>query len=129
MESKSTNTFKLIRHACTPSATCCMKHFSAHVALQEATTAFQNAVLRIRKKMDYATIPWATFTDPEVAGVGITEARAKAEEIPCRVYRVGFEQGRPQLSLTGMHRRFRQGRHVAGRKDPGRQPSPAGTRA
>ena len=57
-----------------------MKHFSAHVALQEATVAFQNAVLRIRKKMDYATIPWATFTDPEVAGVGITEAQAKADE-------------------------------------------------
>ncbi len=67
-----------------------MKHFSAHVAEQEALTAFQNAVLRIRKKMDYATIPWATFTDPLVAGVGITEARAKAEEIPCRVHRLSF---------------------------------------
>jgi pyruvate/2-oxoglutarate dehydrogenase complex dihydrolipoamide dehydrogenase (E3) component len=68
-----------------------LKHFSAHVALQEATTAFQNAVLRIRKKIDYATIPWSTFTDPEVAGVGMTEARAKALEIPCRAYRVGFD--------------------------------------
>jgi pyruvate/2-oxoglutarate dehydrogenase complex dihydrolipoamide dehydrogenase (E3) component len=69
-----------------------LKHFSAHVAEQEAMTAFQNAVLRIRKKMDYATIPWATFTDPVVAGVGITDAHAMAEEIPCRVYRVGFAE-------------------------------------
>jgi pyruvate/2-oxoglutarate dehydrogenase complex dihydrolipoamide dehydrogenase (E3) component len=69
-----------------------MKHFSAHVAEQEAMTAFQNAVLRIRKKMDYASIPWATFTDPVVAGVGMTETRAKSEEIPCRVYRVGFDE-------------------------------------
>lgn len=69
-----------------------MKHFSSHVALQEATVAFQNAVLRIRKKIDYATIPWATFTDPEVAGIGITEARAKAAELPCRVYRLGYGQ-------------------------------------
>jgi pyruvate/2-oxoglutarate dehydrogenase complex dihydrolipoamide dehydrogenase (E3) component len=69
-----------------------MKNFSAHVALQEATIAFQNAVLRIRKKMDYATIPWATFTDPEVAGVGITEERAKADELPCRAFRLGFGQ-------------------------------------
>jgi pyruvate/2-oxoglutarate dehydrogenase complex dihydrolipoamide dehydrogenase (E3) component len=69
-----------------------MKRFSAHVALQEATIAFQNAVLRFRKKMDYATIPWATFTDPEVAGVGITEAQAKADEIPSRVYRLGYDQ-------------------------------------
>ncbi len=67
-----------------------MKHFSANVAEQEAMTVFQNAVLRIRKKMTYATIPWATFTDPMVAGVGITEADAMAKEIPCRVYRVGF---------------------------------------
>jgi pyruvate/2-oxoglutarate dehydrogenase complex dihydrolipoamide dehydrogenase (E3) component len=69
-----------------------MKHFSAHVALQEATVAFQNAVLRIRKKMDYTTIPWATFTDPEVAGVGITEERAKADELPCRAFRVELGQ-------------------------------------
>ena len=69
-----------------------MKHFSAHVALQEATTAFQNAVLRLRKRMDYSAIPWSTFTDPEVAGVGMTEARARAEEIPCRVHRVGFDE-------------------------------------
>ena len=69
-----------------------MKHFSAHVAEQEAMTAFQNAVLRIRKKMDYTTIPWATFTDPTVAGVGITEARAEALEVPHRVYRVGFAE-------------------------------------
>jgi pyruvate/2-oxoglutarate dehydrogenase complex dihydrolipoamide dehydrogenase (E3) component len=67
-----------------------MKHFSAHVAEHEAMTAFQNAVLRIRKRMDYTAIPWATFTDPEVAGVGTTEGRARAEEVPCRVYRVGF---------------------------------------
>ncbi len=69
-----------------------MKHFSAHVAEQEALTAFQNAVLRIRKKMDYTTIPWVTFTDPTVAGVGITEARACAEEVPHQVHRVGFDE-------------------------------------
>lgn len=67
-----------------------MKHFTAHVAEQEATVAFENAVLRMRKRVDYATIPWATFTDPEVAGIGITEGRAMAEELPARVYRVGF---------------------------------------
>ena len=69
-----------------------MKHFSTHVALQEATVAFQNAVLRICKKMDYALIPWATFTDPVVSGVGLTEARARAAELPCRAYRLGFDQ-------------------------------------
>ena len=42
--------------------------------------------------MDYTTIPWATFTDPEVAGVGITEERARADELPCRAFRLGFDQ-------------------------------------
>ena len=69
-----------------------MKHFSAHVAEQEAAVAFQNAVLRMHKKVNYDSIPWATFTDPEVAGIGITEATANALELPCRVYRVGFDK-------------------------------------
>ena len=32
---------------------------------------FQNAVLRIPKRIDYAAIPWTTFTDPELASVGV----------------------------------------------------------
>ncbi len=69
-----------------------MKHFSAHVAEQEAAVAFQNAVLRMHKKVDYDTIPWVTFTDPEVAGIGITEAQASELNLPCRVYSLGFDK-------------------------------------
>src|ERR1017187_3308697 len=69
-----------------------MKHFSVQVAEQEATVAFQNAVLRMHKKVDYDSIPWATFTDPEVAGIGITRAQANALELPCRVCRLGFDK-------------------------------------
>ena len=96
-----------------------MKHFSAHVALQEAMTAFQNAVLRIRKKMDYSAIPWATFTDPMVAGVGTTLARAKAEEVPCQVYRIGFDEI-DRAVIDGQDGRLRQGRRITDRKDTGR---------
>ena len=53
--------------------------------------AFQNAVLRRRRKMDYTHLPWATFLDPEVATVGLSEDRAKAEEIDHRVYKVAYE--------------------------------------
>jgi pyruvate/2-oxoglutarate dehydrogenase complex dihydrolipoamide dehydrogenase (E3) component len=66
------------------------RHQYAHFAECEAAVAFQNAVLRIRKKMDYSGIPWATFVDPEVASVGITQARAEEERRPVRVYRVSF---------------------------------------
>jgi pyruvate/2-oxoglutarate dehydrogenase complex dihydrolipoamide dehydrogenase (E3) component len=68
------------------------RHPHAHFAECEAAVAFQNAVLRIRKKMDYSGIPWATFLDPEVASVGITHARAEEERRPVRVYRVAFAE-------------------------------------
>lgn len=61
-----------------------------HVALREATVVFQNAVLRLRKKMDYSRLPWATFVDPEVASVGISEQQARAEARAVRVFQVDF---------------------------------------
>jgi pyruvate/2-oxoglutarate dehydrogenase complex dihydrolipoamide dehydrogenase (E3) component len=69
-----------------------LRHHAAHVAQREADVAFQNAVLRLRKKMDYARMPWATFVDPEVASVGIAEAGARSEGRAFRVYRVNFDQ-------------------------------------
>ena len=62
-----------------------------HVVEREAEVAFQNAVLRRRKKMDYANLPWATFVDPEVATVGISETEAKAQALEHRVYRASYE--------------------------------------
>jgi pyruvate/2-oxoglutarate dehydrogenase complex dihydrolipoamide dehydrogenase (E3) component len=63
-----------------------------HVAEREASIVFQNAVLRLRKKMDFSRLPWATFTDPEVASVGTSERQARAEARPIRVFRVDFQE-------------------------------------
>jgi pyruvate/2-oxoglutarate dehydrogenase complex dihydrolipoamide dehydrogenase (E3) component len=41
-------------------------------------------------KCDVANTPWITYTDPEVARVGISEEDAKAQGIPHRVFRAGF---------------------------------------
>jgi len=38
-------------------------------------------------RADYSVIPWATFTDPEVARVGLSEAEAKERGIACEVTR------------------------------------------
>ncbi|HEV3166219.1 MAG TPA: FAD-dependent oxidoreductase [Isosphaeraceae bacterium] len=60
-----------------------------HAAEREAAVAFQNAVLRIPKKMDYSTIPWATFSDPEVASIGRLSPPAQSDAIPeTRTFRV-----------------------------------------
>ncbi len=44
-----------------------------HVAAHHARVAAVNALLGTRRSVD-ETIPWVTFTDPEVARVGLTEA-------------------------------------------------------
>jgi pyruvate/2-oxoglutarate dehydrogenase complex dihydrolipoamide dehydrogenase (E3) component len=42
-------------------------------------------------KVDYSVIPWATFTDPEVARVGLSEDEAKAQSIAYEVTRYGLD--------------------------------------
>jgi pyruvate/2-oxoglutarate dehydrogenase complex dihydrolipoamide dehydrogenase (E3) component len=47
-----------------------------HVAAHHARVATPNALFHARSKIS-DTIPWVTFTDPEVARVGMTEAEAR----------------------------------------------------
>ncbi|CAA9492693.1 MAG: Mercuric ion reductase [uncultured Solirubrobacteraceae bacterium] len=47
-----------------------------HVAAHHARVATVNALLGARRTVD-ETIPWVTFTDPEVARVGLTQAEAR----------------------------------------------------
>ena len=54
-----------------------------HTAAHQAWYAAVNALFgRIKKfKVDYSVIPWATFTEPEVARVGLNEQDAKQQGI------------------------------------------------
>ena len=52
-------------------------HTAAHMAWYAAV----NSLFINHFKVDYRVIPWATFTDPEVARVGINEEEAKKQEI------------------------------------------------
>ena len=54
-------------------------HFT-HIAAAEAGVAAPNALLPafLARKMSYAVVPWATFTDPEAARIGLTETEARA---------------------------------------------------
>jgi pyruvate/2-oxoglutarate dehydrogenase complex dihydrolipoamide dehydrogenase (E3) component len=49
-----------------------------HVAAYHARVATVNALFGARRQVDYGAVPRVTFTDPEVAGVGLTEAEARA---------------------------------------------------
>lgn len=49
-----------------------------HAAEHMAKAALRNAVVPGRAKVSYENVPWVTYTDPEVARVGIGEAEAAA---------------------------------------------------
>ena len=58
-----------------------------HTASHQAWYATVNSLFgRLRRfKADYRVIPWATFTDPEVARVGLNENEAIARKVPYEV--------------------------------------------
>ncbi|MEM7350914.1 MAG: FAD-dependent oxidoreductase, partial [Acidobacteriota bacterium] len=64
-----------------------------HVASHQAWYASVNALFSPVKefKADYRVIPWATFTDPEVARVGLNELEAKEQNIPYEVSSYGID--------------------------------------
>ena len=47
-----------------------------HVAGYHAGIVLRNALFRIPAKARYDAVPWVTYTDPEIAQVGLTEAQA-----------------------------------------------------
>jgi len=63
-----------------------------HVAGYEAGIALSNAVLRLPRKADYTKVPWCTYTDPEVASIGLNEKRAKAAGVEYRVLTSHFRE-------------------------------------
>ncbi len=64
-----------------------------HVGAHQAWYTSVNSLFGIFKrfKADYSVIPWATFTEPEVARVGLNETEAKEQEIEYEVTRYGID--------------------------------------
>lgn len=70
-------------------------HFPfTHMAAYEALVVVRNALFfwPLLQKTDFRVVPWTTFTDPEVARVGLTENEAKTKfgETNVHVYRTDF---------------------------------------
>lgn len=64
-----------------------------HTASYQAWFCSVNALFgKFKKfKVDYSVIPWATYSDPEVATVGINETTAKKEGIPYELTTYGID--------------------------------------
>jgi pyruvate/2-oxoglutarate dehydrogenase complex dihydrolipoamide dehydrogenase (E3) component len=61
-----------------------------HVADYMARIVVQNALTPWKAKTRYRVVPWVTYTDPEVARVGLTEAQATARGERVEVFRSDF---------------------------------------
>lgn len=64
-------------------------HTAAHQAWYAAVNALFSPFKRF--KVDYSVIPWATYTDPEVARVGLNELDAKEQGIAYEVTTYGID--------------------------------------
>jgi pyruvate/2-oxoglutarate dehydrogenase complex dihydrolipoamide dehydrogenase (E3) component/uncharacterized membrane protein YdjX (TVP38/TMEM64 family) len=76
-----------------------------HTAAHQAWYAAVNALFRPFKtfKVDYRVIPWATFTDPEIATVGLNEQAAKEQNIAYEV--TSYDLGGLDRALADDHAR------------------------
>jgi pyruvate/2-oxoglutarate dehydrogenase complex dihydrolipoamide dehydrogenase (E3) component len=66
----------------------CMSWKFTHAADAAAKIVVQNALFLRTKKLSSLVMPWCTYTDPEVAHVGLYESEAQARGIGTDTYRV-----------------------------------------
>ena len=102
-------------------------HFT-HTANYHAGIVLRNALFRLPAKANDETVPWVTFTDPELAHVGLTEAQARERHKTIRVLRWPYhENDRAQAERethghikiitkkNGLHSRRHHRRRACGR--------------
>jgi len=58
-----------------------------HVASYHAGIVIRNALFRVPARADHSAVPWVTYTDPELAHVGETEAEARERHPKINVLR------------------------------------------
>jgi pyruvate/2-oxoglutarate dehydrogenase complex dihydrolipoamide dehydrogenase (E3) component len=64
----------------------CMRYKFTHAADAAARIVIQNALFWGRRKLSALTVPWCTYTDPEIAHVGMYERDAKERGIPVTTF-------------------------------------------
>jgi pyruvate/2-oxoglutarate dehydrogenase complex dihydrolipoamide dehydrogenase (E3) component len=64
--------------------------YFSHWASHQARVVARNALFPGTTTYDDTTLPWTTFTQPEVARVGLSEAEAQARGVPYDVYHAPF---------------------------------------
>ena len=76
-----------------------------HVANYHASIVIRHALFRLPSRVDVARFPRVTFTDPEIAQVGLTEVEARARGGKLAIYRWPFhdnDRAAAEHSTDGM---------------------------
>ena len=69
-----------------------------HAAGYEGGIVVSNAIFHLPRKVDYRFLPWCTYTDPELASIGMNEKRAKAAGIEYSVWTEEFKENDRSLA-------------------------------
>ncbi len=71
---------------------CCMLWKFTHAADAAAQIVVQNALFHTKKKLSKLIMPWCTYTEPEIAHVGMYEYDAKENGIEVDFYRFDMKE-------------------------------------
>jgi pyruvate/2-oxoglutarate dehydrogenase complex dihydrolipoamide dehydrogenase (E3) component len=63
-----------------------------HFAETQARVAARNALFAGNQSLTAPIVPWATFCDPELAQIGLSQAQAKEQGLEADVYRFGYDE-------------------------------------
>ena len=69
-----------------------------HAAGYEGGIVISNAIFHLPRKVDYTFLPWCTYTDPELASIGMNEKAAKAAGIEYSVWTEAFKDNDRSLA-------------------------------
>ena len=75
-----------------------------HAAGYEGGIVVSNAIFRLPRKTDYTYLPWCTYTDPELASIGMNEKTAKSKGLDYSVWKEKFkdnDRGLAEDETTG----------------------------
>jgi len=66
----------------------CLEHKFTHMADATARMVLHNALMRGRRRLSALTVPWCTYTDPEIAHVGLYVREARQRAIPVKTFTI-----------------------------------------
>ena len=74
------------------------KNLFTHAAGFEGGIVVSNAVFHLPRKADDTWMPWCTYTDPELASIGLNEKRAAAQGVEIQVFTEPFSKNDRSLA-------------------------------